>query len=243
MDAWAPSEDDLWCRARMLGTPPYVICRDGRVLAGEWNGPDPVQTERDAAKYQEDWASSMRLVVVKFHVALILLDAVAANDTWIGGGEYCNGLLQASADTAELLVKATMERRGARAGCSHDLAGPAAAFGVQRQDRSSLAERMAAINGGSRAHHMAMYEFRPPEVPDMRAALTRLSGTIDLWISGIERRDDGMTARIPGLARFAAAQADRWLVLLRAPVNPRPGSSADRPLPRWLGRCATGCSA
>ena len=222
IDAWALSEDDLRRRARALGTLPYAICRDGRVLAGEWNGPDPTQMERDATMNPEDWASRMRLVVVKIHAAFTPLDAIAASNTWIGSGEYCNGLLQASADAAELLVKATMERRGVPADRSHDVAGLAAAFAAQRQDQSALAERMAALNGGSRAHHMAMYEFRSPDVAEVKGALTRLAGTIDLWASEIERRNDGMTAHIAELARFATGQVNAWLGLLRAPVTPRP---------------------
>ena len=222
VDAWVLSEDDLRRRARVLGTLPYVICRDGRVLAGEWNGPDPAQMARDVAMNPEDWASRMRLVVVKIHAALAPLDAMAASDAWIGSGEYCNSLLQASADAAELLVKVAMERRGVPADRSHDIGGLAAAFAAQRQEEFALAERMAALNGATRARHMATYEFRPPEVAEVKAALTRTAGTIDLWGSEIEGRNDGMTAHIPDLARFAAGQVNGWLDLLRAPVNPRP---------------------
>ena len=222
IDAWALSEDDLRRRARVLGTLPYAICRDGRVLAGEWNGPDPAQLEGNAAVNPEDWASRMRQVVVKVHAALTPLDAVAASNTWIGSGEYCNGLLQAGTDGAEPLVKATMERRGVPADRSNDIAGLAAAFAAHRQDEAALAERMAALNGGGRAHHVAMYEFRPPEAADVKAALTRLAAMIDLWVSEIELRNDIMTAHIPGLARFAASQVNAWSGWLRTPVKPRP---------------------
>ena len=222
VDAWVLSEDDLRRRARVLDTLPYVICRDGKVLAGEWNGPDPAQMARDAVMNPEDWASRMRLVVVKIHVALAPLDAVATSNTWIGSGEYCNSLLQASADAAELLVKATMERRGVPADRGHDIAGLAVEFAAQRQDQSALAERMAALNCATRARHMATHELRPPDVPEVKAALTRLAETIDLWASEIERRNDGMTAHIAELARFATGQVNAWLGLLRAPVKPRP---------------------
>lgn len=169
----------------------------------------------------EDWASRMRLVLVKIHAALAPLDAVAASDAWIGSGEYCNSLLQASADAAGLLVKAVMERRGVPADRGHDSAGLAAEFAAQRREESALAERMAALSGSTRARHMATHEFRRPEVAEVKAALTRLAGTVDLWISEIEERNDGMAVQIPDLARFAAGRANLWLDLLRAPVNPK----------------------
>ena len=207
IDAWALSEDDLRRRCRVLGTLPYAVCRDDRVLAGEWNGPDPEQMERESAVDPEDWASRMRLVMVKVHAALTPIDAMAMSGTWTVSGGHCGILVQASADASVLLVKAAIERRGVPADRSHDSAGLAAEFGAQRPNDSVLAQRMAALNGDSRGHHMAMYEFRPPAVPNVEAAIRRLAGTLGLWASEIEPGTDGMAAQLPGLAEIAVDQA------------------------------------
>ncbi len=219
IDARALSEDDLRRRCRVLGTLPYAVCRDGKVLAGEWNGPDPEQIGRESAVDPEHWAGRMRLVLVKVHAALTPIDAMARSGTWTVSGGHCSILVQAIADAAELLVKAAIERRGVPADRSHDIAGLASEFGAQRPNDSVLAQRMAALNGDSREHHLAMYEFRPPAVPDVKAAVRRLAGTLDFWASEIEPGTDGMAAQLPGLARIAVDQAAVWPGLLGAQVK------------------------
>ncbi len=221
IDAWALSEDDLRRRCRVLGTLPYAVCRDGKVLAGEWAKPGPEQMEGASAVNPEDWASRMRLVMVKVHAALTPIDAMAGSGTWAVSGGHCSVLLQTTADAAELLVKAAIERRGVPADRSHDIAGLAAEFAAQRPNEHALARRMAALNGDSRGHHVAMYEFRPPAVPDVEAAIRRLAGTLDLWASEIEPGTDGMAAQLPGLARIAADQAAAWPSLLSSQVKPK----------------------
>ena len=49
IDARALSEGDLHRRAGVLGTLPHAICRDGKVLAGEWRNPDPLQMDQETA--------------------------------------------------------------------------------------------------------------------------------------------------------------------------------------------------
>ena len=221
IDAWALSEDDLRRRCHILGTLPYAVCRDGRVLAGEWTRPGPEHMERECAVDPEDWASRMRLVVVKVHAALAPICAMAGSGTWAVSGGYCSVLLQVTADAAELLVKAAIERRGVPADRSHDIAGLAAEFAAQRPNEHALAQRMAALNGDSRGHHVAMHEFRPPVVPDVEAAVGRLAGTLDLWASEIEPGTDGMAAQLSGLAHIAADQAAAWPGQLSAQVKPK----------------------
>ena len=221
VDVWALSEDDLRRNARALGTLPYVVCRDGRVLAGKWNRPDPAQMEREAAVNPEDWARRMEQVVQKIDASITQIGRLVERSGWAGSGAYCGALLEAAADGAELLVKAAMERRGVAADRSHDIAGLAAGFGAQRPDESALAQRMAALNGDSRAHHTAMYEFQPPEPPDVRAALRRVAGTLDLWASEIEKRDDRMAGQVTGLARIAAIDMAVWPNHIGTPVTPK----------------------
>ena len=221
VDVWALSEDDLRRRACTLGTLPYVICRDGRVLAGEWNRPDPAQMEREAAVKPEDWAGRMRQAVTTLSIAFASVRRIAERPLWAGSGEDCSHLLRNTADAAELLVKAAMERRGVAADLSHDIAQLADAFAAQRPDESALAERMAALNGGSRRDHMAMYRFSPPDVPDVQAAVVRLAGTLDLLAFEIEERHDGMARQIPELARVAAFDMAAWPDHVSTPVTPK----------------------
>ena len=222
VDIWALSEDDLRRRSCTLGTLPYVICRDGKVLAGKWNGPDPAWMEGDATMKPEDWASRMRQVVVKVDVAITAIGKTASSETWAISGGDCIILLQNSADAAELLVKAAMERRGVPADRSHDIAGLAADFVTQRPGEGELVKRMAVLNGGSRAHHVAMYEFQPPDPADVQAALARLAGTLELLASEIETQDDGMAGQSPDLARDAGGRAGTWPGLMSTPVTPKP---------------------
>ena len=81
VDVWALSEDDLHRNARALGTLPYVVCRDGRVLAGEWNGPDPACMQGDATMKPEDWASRMRQVMVEVDGTIAAIGKTASSGT------------------------------------------------------------------------------------------------------------------------------------------------------------------
>lgn len=210
VDAWALSEDDLERRACVLGTLPYAICRDGTVLAGEWRRPDPRQMGTEATVDPEDWTYRMRLAVAKVDAAITPIENVANSATWMDSAAHCSSLVQATADAAELLVKAVIERRGLPADRSHDVAELAAEFGAQRPDETELAERIAALNGTSRRHHVEMYRFRPPDVSDVKAAVRRLLGTLDLWASEIETGDDDMAGQQAELARMAAHQGTAW---------------------------------
>jgi len=221
VDVWALSEENLRRNARALGTLPYVVCRDGRVLAGEWTRPDLAQTKQEAAVKPEDWARRMDLILTKVHAALTSIETLSLSRTWAAGASDCINLLQNSADAAELLVKAAMERRGVPADRSHDLASLADALAAQRPDESIVAKQLAALNGDSRAHHTAMDEFRPPEAPDVTTAVRRLAASIDLWASEIETAGDAMTAQMEGLARTAADRAEPWPRLVGASLTPR----------------------
>ena len=214
-------EEDLHRRSRTLGSLPYIVCRDGRVLAGKWNTPDPEQMEQEVAMNPEDWARRTELVVTKVDAASTQIGKIATSGTWTGSGADCIILLQDSANAAELLVRAAMERRGVPADRSHDIAELASQFAAERPDQTALAQRMAALNGESRAHHMAMYDFQPPEAPDVTGAVRRLGGTLDLWASEIETADDGMAAQLTGLARFAADRASTWPDLVCVQVQPK----------------------
>ena len=221
VDAWALSEEDLRRNARALGTLPYVVCRDGKVLAGEWNRPDPVEPEGDAAMDPEDWAGRMGLVPELVFHALTSISRMATAGSWANSGAACRNLLRNAADAAELLVKAAMERRGVPADHGHDIAELAGVFAARRADEGALAERMAALNGSSRPHHVAMDQFPPPTVAEAEAALARIAGTLDLLASEIEMRKDAMAGQITDLARDAADGSEAWPDLVTTPVAPK----------------------
>ncbi len=222
VDAWALSEDDLERRACVLGTLPYAICRDGQMLAGQWRKPGPAQMAKEAALDPEDWTYRMRLAVMKIAAAITPIEDVANSATWTDSAAHCSGLVQATADAAELLVKAVIERRGVPADRSHDIAKLAAEFAAQRPDETALAERIAALDGVSRRHHVEIYQFRPPGVSDVRAAVRRLLGTLDLWASEIETGDDDMAGRQAVLARMAAKLGAAWSDRVCAPIAAKP---------------------
>ena len=221
VDVWAFSEDDLRRNARALGTLPYVVCRDGRVLAGEWNRPDPAQMEREAAVNPEDWTRRMELAWEKADAAIRLISRMAEAVQWRRCALHCSSFLEASANAAEFMVKAAMERRGVSADRTHDVAKLASAFAMQRPDERALAERMADLNGDSRTHHMTMYDFRLPEATDVQACVRRLAGTLDLWVSEVETEDGNMARQVPGLVRIAAGDMAAWPGLMNTQVTPK----------------------
>ncbi|GEM_PF-3461697 len=163
----------------------------------------------------------MRLAVAKGGAAITPIENVANSAIWMNSAAHCSSLLQATADAAELLVRAVIERRGLPADRSHDVAELAAEFGAQRPGETELVERIAALNGASRRHHVEMYRFRPPDVSNVKAAVRRLLGTLDLWASVVETGDDDMVGQQAGLARMAARQGVSWSDRACAPVRPK----------------------
>ena len=165
---WALSEENLRRNARALGTLPYAVCRDGRVLAGEWSGPDPVQMEQEAAVNSEDWARRMELVIAKLHYRSSPQSRPFRKArTWARSAANCIMLLLNSANAAELLVKAT-DGTPRRARPTAAMTSPdwPPAFSTQRPGRSTLAlaNRMAAPEQHEAAPTISpMYEFQPPE--------------------------------------------------------------------------------
>ena len=169
----------------------------------------------------EDRGGRIRQGVTTLSFAIASLSRMVERPLWAGSGEDCSHLLRNTADAAELLVKATMERRGVPADLSPGITRLAGAFAAQWPDESALAERMAALNGTSRNDHMAMYRFSPPDVADVQAAVARLVGTLDLRAFEIETREDGMAGQISELARVAAFDMAAWSDHISTPVTPK----------------------
>ena len=222
VDLWALSEEDLRRNAGTLGTLPYVVCRDGRVIAGNWNRPNPLQPNQEPSMRPQNWATRMRQVLQKIDTSLIHITTIAETPLWADTDVHCAALLQTTADAAELLVKAAMERRGVAADRTHDIAVLTTHFSAQRPDQTHLAQQMAALNGGTRMHPTAMYEFQPPAAPHVHAAITRLTRTLNLWANELDTTDNTMAGQIPRLTRTAASTMTSWPHLIRTPVTPKP---------------------
>ena len=145
-----------------------------------------------------DWACRMKQVVQKIDAAITQIGKLAERPLWADSGAHCSHMIEATADAVELSGQGG---HGAPEVCPQTaavtIAGLAAEFCAQRPDESALAQRIAALNGDNRACLAATHEFRPPPVPDMRFAVRRVAGTLDLWAFEIEKRDDGMAGADP----------------------------------------------
>ena len=226
IDAWALSESGLRDRAADLGTLPFTVCRDGRLLAGEWERPNPARSGKEPALTPEDWKSRMSTVLSKLDFAFQAIGRFASAVSWDECDPHCENFLETASDAAELLVKAAIERRGVSADRHHDIAKLADAFAKVKPEETALAERLASLNGSSRGHHTAMYYLLGASSRnDMTAAVRRLCGSLELWADEVQQDlNDGKSKMLPVLARSAGSEADNWMGWLLEPVTPKDDS-------------------
>ena len=161
--------DELCRKANALRHVACPIVREGRLLAGVWDRPEP----GDAPAMEVDEYARLLDGTVGL-LDLAALRAVAI-PTAAGPRRDADNSIQfvaASADAAEYLVKAMLGRLGVDYRKTHDLAELADLFG---EAYPVLADRVRALNGDSRAHHAAGYAARHSGEEGRRAA-TRLDG-------------------------------------------------------------------
>ena len=219
VDAWAVGSKYLLDRAADLGTLPYCIIRDGRLLAGAWEAPDPAEIQKDASMKPEDWSLRMEKVLSVITDVMTRVSEIATSRMWRTCVGPCQRLMQNTVDAAELLLKAAMERRGVAADHTHDISQLVESFAKARPDDAELSERMAALNGKSRRDHMAMYESEHPSPEDCQNAVNRLAATLDLWVSEtVTGREDAMAGMVQDLADLAFQFADSWKQTVQTPV-------------------------
>ena len=228
VDAWALTERYLRRRSVDLGSLPYAVCRDGRVLAGRLALPRLETMQSEIAMNPEDWKSRMRKVLSRLDAAVTQIERIATAATWDDCAAHCGDLLRDSANAAELLVKAAMERRGVAVDRVHDIDRLARAFAKERPHESELSKHLAALNGGSRSDHLAIYDDAPPSAAEVRRALRRTHGVLALWADeATASLDDEMTAAAPVLAAAARRYALRWQLYVESALVPKTAGDSD----------------
>ena len=71
VDCWTLTEGYLNRRATDLGSLPYAVCRDGRLLAGQLRIPDKKKIREEATLNPEDWNSRMTAVLTQLNLAMV----------------------------------------------------------------------------------------------------------------------------------------------------------------------------
>ena len=228
VDTWVVGEDDLKARATTLGTLPYAVCRDGRLIAGHWKQPDFSELHKDYKMKPQDWQRRMEQVLTQMNISMLSIREIAIAEEWEWSHAFCNDLLRTSSNSAELLVKAVLERRGVAADRTHDIAILASTFRNTKPEFLELAEQLAALNGDSRRDHLALYDMGEITVPMALKAITRLDRTLNLWTAEVTidpsdlEFSDKMIPQANELARRAIHTClDSWQNLLQIPVTPK----------------------
>ncbi len=223
VDTWALTEGYLRKRATDLGSLPYAVCRDGRLLAGQLRIPDKKKIHEQATLNPEDWQNRMITVLRQIKFAVSSIEDVLTAPTWSRCLGDCSDLMRISSNAAELLVKAAMERRGVAADHTHKIDALAQDFLRARPGEMGLARRMSALNGKSRQHHMALYGDDRVDLEDVTLAVDRFCGVLELWADEI---NPSHSDRMSGMSGELASRADeylgKWLAAVRADVVAKP---------------------
>ncbi len=223
VDCWTLTEGYLNRRATDLGSLPYAVCRDGRLLAGQLRIPDKKKILEEATLNPESWQDRMATVLRQLNLAMTPIGEVLGEPSWSRCLGDCSDLMQISSNAAELLVKAAMERRGVAADHTHDVGKLARDFQRVRSGEEELARRMSALNGKSRQHHMALYGDDRVELEDVTLAVDRMCGVLALWADEI---NPSHADRMSGMSGELASRADeylgKWLAAVRADVVAKP---------------------
>ena len=224
VDCWTLTEGYLNRRATDLGSLPYAVCRDGRLLAGQLRIPDKKKIREEATLNPEDWNSRMTAVLTQLNLAMVPIREVLAAPTWGIGLAFCSDLMRISSNAAELLVKAAMERRGVAADhTTHKIDALAQDFLRARPGEMELARQMSALNGKSRQHHLALYDLGEFSSADVTLAVDRLCGVLELWADEISpSHADGMGGMTDDLSRLIDYRLDDWLATTRSDAVAKP---------------------
>ena len=228
VDTWAVGEDDLKARATTLGTLPYAVCRDGRLIAGHWKQPDFSELYKDYKMKPQDWQRRMEQVLTQMNISILSIREIAIAEEWKWSHAFCNDLLRTSSNAAELLVKAVLERRGVAADRTHDIAILASTFRNAKPELPELADQLAALNGDSRRDHLALYDMGEITIAMALRGITRLCRTLNLWTTEVTidplntEISENMIPQANELARRAIHTClDSWQHLLQMPVTPK----------------------
>ncbi len=223
VDTWALTEGYLRKRATDLGSLPYAVCRDGRLLAGQLRIPDKKKIHEEATLNPEDWQNRMITVLTQLNLAMVPIRELLAAPTWGIGLAFCSDLMRISSNAAELLVKAAMERRGVAADHTHKIDLLAQDFLRARPGEDELARRMSALNGKSRQHHLSLYDSGKVSLADVTLAVDRLCGVLALWADEVNpSHADGMGGMTDDMNRLINYRLDDWLATTRSNAVAKP---------------------
>ena len=223
VDCWALTETYLRRRASDLGSLPYTVCRDGRLLAGRLKADDKTSIHEGATLNPEDWQTRMSKVLTQLNLATIPIGQVLAAPGWDECLVYCSDLMRISSNAAELLARAVMERRGVAADHTHDTDRLARDFLRARPGEEMLARRLSVLNGKSHQHHLALDDEINVELADVTLAVDRFCGALALWADEINpSHDDRMSGMTGKLASRTNIVRSEWLVRIRAGVVAKP---------------------
>ncbi len=223
VDTWALTEGYLRKRATDLGSLPYAVCRDGRLLAGQLRIPDKKKIHEEATLNPEDWQNRMITVLGELKSAMRSVGDVLTAPTWGWCLPDCSRLMRQSSNAAELLVKAAMERRGVAADHTHDVGKLARDFLRVRPGEEELARRMSALNGRSRLHHLALYDPGNVRLADVNLAVDRLCGVLELWADEIDpSHSDRMSGMSGEFSIRACDYLDDWHAMVRSDIVAKP---------------------
>ena len=219
VDSWVVSQKDMHDRLGELGVIPGSIARDGHRLAGYWTRPSlkGMTLELKPEKFEQRMNSTLD----SLESAINQFTVLCVEETWPYCLTPCNKFLKESANAAEFLIKAIIERRGVPADKTHNILSLVSSFAETHPNQTELIRRMEALNGYSKIDNQAPYGDVDANPESYHNAVQRIIRTIDLWVSELKANPDGKTMAgiISDLARRGSSKSIRWMNELATPLQ------------------------
>ncbi len=190
---------ELARKANALAHVSCPIVREGRLVAGVWDRPQP---RGKPAMEPEEYGNFIGNAVHCLDRAAAEAASVPNPNGPFWDAIGCKDMIGLSADGAEYLAKAILGRLGIGFRRTHDLEQLAGLFG---EAHSELAARVRGLNGSSRRDHMAAYAA-DYSAEDCWRAMDRLAATGGLLAEELRAaRADARFAALAGALAGAAA--------------------------------------
>ncbi|MCY4306180.1 MAG: nucleotidyltransferase domain-containing protein [Aestuariivita sp.] len=167
------------------------IAQDGQPLIGDWSMNHPPSAPA-ALILPKDWRLEITMSLNHMTIAFNNIDAYKQSNCYDDAEAYCRSFVESSQMAAEYLVKTMLKRRKVLLAQIHNIERLAAQMRAQRPDEvterdwTSLASRMAALNGHSHRDHQAGYGDYRLTAEDITRSATRLSTTFLLLVDEVE---------------------------------------------------------
>ena len=209
-------------KACAIGHVALGIARDGRTLAGTWSRP---QVEHVLMQPYE-YGNLITNAATFMEEAANRISRIGIGD-WVNDARVCTRFLTRSANAGEHLAKAMLGRHGIDFARSHDMTVRARL--AEEAGLSGLARTVTALNGLTRAQHVAHYGSAPPTEEDCRHAVQRLHAVIAGLGEELDREDPALASAAASLRVSTLADTRAGLEALdpaRA-LPPAPGAPED----------------